>query len=123
MTREFDDLVDGADLTPEERRRLEASTPCSWRPARRPSCRRRCGSRPHRPPRSVLARLAPQAPPATALALIAAALALGCFGVGYAVGDGGGDDGGVVRTLGLEGLALEEAEPPAPRQPRARRGR
>jgi hypothetical protein len=104
MTREFDDLVESGDLTPDERRRLERVHDMLLAAG---------------PPPDLPAAL--QVPPAPAAdvvelashrrrkrraagALIAAVVALALLGGGYLVGDRAGSDGDVVRVVSLEGV-------------------
>jgi hypothetical protein len=103
VTREFDDLVDGSGLTPEERRRLEGVHEllvAAGPPPDLPAALRE----PPAPVDADVVSLDSRRPRRrTALVVIAAALALGCFGAGYALGDRGGSDGDVVRVMALEG--------------------
>ena len=43
---EFDDIVDTTGLSPDEADRYAACTSCSWKPGRRPICRRHSRSPP-----------------------------------------------------------------------------
>jgi hypothetical protein len=115
VTRDFDDLVDGGDLSPEERRRLEevhrmllAAGPPPDLPAalREPPAPADLDASTLRENVVPLPSRQPRGRRRTAWALVAAAvaLALACLGGGYALGDHFGSNGGeTVRVVPLEG--------------------
>ena len=105
MTREFDELVDGSDLAPEERRRLEAvheMLVAAGPPPDLPAALL------EPPPPGADADVVPLAPRRRRRVvwggLIAAAIAVAGFGTGYVIGDNNGSAREVVRVVPLQGV-------------------
>jgi hypothetical protein len=118
MSRGFDDLVDGSGLSPEERRRLEEvhdMLVAAGPPPDLPAALRE----PPAPASAAVVSLSERRPRRRIVwALAAAAIALVCFGGGYALGDrGSGDE--IVRVMQLQGVgqparasvSLEQMQP------------
>jgi hypothetical protein len=104
----FDDLVDGGDLPPDELLRLRGVHEMLVAAGPPPDLPPALAEAPRPGQAEVVQIAARPRSRRTVFALIAAALAIGCFGGGYLLGDRSGNSE-VVRVVPLEGVGAQSA--------------